>query len=59
MQALLDKSPNHQAIAGSGEYQMPTGFEAEQNKQVQSLYTGGDAADGLKNVDTWLKAHTK
>lgn len=59
VQALLDKSPNHQAIAGSGEYQMPTGFEAEQNKQVQSLYTGGDAADGLKNVDTWLKAHTK
>ncbi|MZG15145.1 extracellular solute-binding protein [Streptomyces sp. SID5914] len=59
VQALLDRSTSHQAIVGSGEYQMPAGFETEQNKQVQSLYTGGDAADGLKNVDTWLKAHTK
>ncbi|MFH9089151.1 ABC transporter substrate-binding protein [Streptomyces sp. NPDC017673] len=58
VQALVDESTGRQAIAGGGEYQMPAGFEAEQNKQVQSLYTGGDAATGLKNLDIWLKAHT-
>ncbi|MEV7076266.1 extracellular solute-binding protein [Streptomyces sp. NPDC093990] len=59
VQKLLDDSAGHQAIVGSGAYQMPAGFEAEQNKQVQGLYTGGDAATGLKNVDNWLKAHTR
>jgi multiple sugar transport system substrate-binding protein/raffinose/stachyose/melibiose transport system substrate-binding protein len=58
VQKLLDDSGDRQAIAGGGEYQMPAGFESEQDKEVQRLYTGGEPATGLKNLDAWLKAHT-
>ncbi|MBW8699092.1 Multiple sugar-binding protein [Streptomyces sp. MBT84] len=60
VQKLLDDSANgHQAIMGGGEYQMPVGFEDEEGKQIQSLYTGGSPATAMKNVDTWLKAQPK
>lgn len=59
VQKLLDSSAGHQAIVGGGEYQMPAGFESEQNKEVQSLYTGGTPASGLKNLDSWLKAQKR
>jgi multiple sugar transport system substrate-binding protein/raffinose/stachyose/melibiose transport system substrate-binding protein len=59
VQKLLDSSADHQAIVGGGEYQMPAGFENEQNKEVQSLYTGGKPTSGLKNLDSWLKAQTR
>ncbi|MEU3982401.1 extracellular solute-binding protein [Streptomyces sp. NPDC026672] len=60
VQKLLDDSAgDHQAIMGGGEYQMPAGFEDEEGKQIQSLYTGGSPATAMKNVDTWLKAQPK
>ncbi|MDX3853191.1 ABC transporter substrate-binding protein [Streptomyces sp. AK02-01A] len=59
VQGLLDSSKDSQAIVGGGEYQMPAGFEDEENKEIQSLYTGADPGSALKNVDNWLKAQPK
>lgn len=59
VQQILDTSKDNQAIVGSGEYQMPAGFENEENKEIQSLYTGGNPAKALENVDNWLKAQPK
>lgn len=59
VQKLFDASKDNQAIVGSGEYQMPAGFEDAANKEIQSLYTGADPASALKNVDAWLKAQPK
>ncbi|MGW5062326.1 ABC transporter substrate-binding protein [Streptomyces sp. NPDC004096] len=60
VQKLLDDAADgHQAIMGGGEYQMPAGFEDEEGKQIQSLYTGGSPSTAMKNVDAWLKAQPK
>lgn len=55
VQAILDAAPDGVAQGeGYGSTTLPKGFNAEFNKQVQSLYTGKSAKDVAAAVNSWV-----
>ncbi len=55
VQSILDAAPAQVPHSeGFGASRVPKGFNTEWNKQVQSLYTGGTAADAAKGIDSWM-----